>query len=83
MDGSGSPACGLCDGLLAEIGRTLRSLSAPEHRRQSSSGRKHDLLRILSLHVCEPDLGGHSRFFNRHEEASFVSVGAESNREIF
>src|SRR5436189_4832030 len=74
MGGSGSPPSGLCDGLLTEIGRTLRCLSAPECRRQSSPGCKHDFLWIVSFHVCEPHLGGHCHFLNRYTEASFVSV---------
>ena len=29
---------------------------------------------IVSLHVCEPRLGSHCHFHNRHQEASFVSL---------
>jgi uncharacterized cupin superfamily protein len=83
MGGSGSLACGLCDGFVTEIGRALPCLSAPQYWRQSSPGRKHDLLRIVSLHVCEPHLGGYCYFFDCDEEESLVSLDEEPNREFF
>src|SRR5438874_2985132 len=83
MDWSGSSACRLCHGILTEIGRTLPCLSTPEHRRQSSFGRKHDFLRIVSLHVCEPHLGSDSGFRHRHEKASFLSLATDSTPADF
>jgi uncharacterized cupin superfamily protein len=75
MGWSGCSACGICDDLLQKMGRTLLCVSIPERWRQSSLGRKHDFLRLVSLDVCEPHLGGHCHFHNRHKEASFVSLG--------
>ena len=74
MDWSGSSACRLRHGILTEIGRTLPCLSALEHRRKSSFGRKHDFLRIVSVHICEPHLGSDSGLRHRHEKASFLSL---------
>src|SRR6187200_1057674 len=74
MGGGGSSACGVCNGLLQEMGRTLLCVSVPQHRRQPPFGRKHNFLWLVSLHVCEPHLGSHCHFHNRHEEASFVSL---------
>src|SRR5207247_10019125 len=83
MDWSCSSACRLCHGILTEIGRALPCLSAPEHRRQSSFGRKHYFLRIVSVHVCEPHLGSDSCFRHRHEKASFLSLVTDSTPRIF
>src|ERR1700756_2477858 len=82
MGWSGSSACGVCDGLLQEMGGTLLCFSASERGRQPSSGRKHNFLWIVSLHVCEPHLGSHCHFLNRHKEASVVSLVQPTMPEI-
>jgi hypothetical protein len=74
MDGSGSSPHRLRIGFFQEIGRRLGCLSASQHQRQHSLGRKHDLLWILSFHIREPDLGWDSRFFDRSQKASSFSL---------
>jgi uncharacterized cupin superfamily protein len=74
MGGSSSSPYRLCNGFLQEIGRRLRCLSTPQYQRQHSIGRKHDLLWILSFHIREPDLGWHSRFFDRSQKAPCFSL---------
>src|SRR6516162_4095385 len=83
MDWSGSAACRLCHGLLREIGRTLPCLPASERGRQSSFGRKHDFLRVVSIDICEPHLGSHSGFRHCHEKASFLSLVTDSKTADF
>src|SRR5215813_9486520 len=75
MDRSRCSACGVCDGLLQEMGRTFLCISVPEHRRQCSVGRKHNFLWGISLHSCELGLGSDCHFHNRHQETSFISLG--------
>ena len=57
-----------------KMGRTFFCVSVPERRRQPPPGRKHNFLWVVSLHLCEPRLGSHCHFHNRHKEAGFVSL---------
>src|SRR5262245_20841594 len=75
MGGGRCSACGVCDDLLQKIARTFLCISVSEHRRQPSTGVKHNFLRLVSVHLCEPHLGSHCRFYNCHQETSFVSLG--------
>src|SRR6516162_8797741 len=83
IDWSGSSACRLRHGILTQIGRTLSSLSAAQRRRKSPFGRKHNFLRVISVHICEPHLGGHSGFRHRHEKATFLSLAIDSRPADF
>jgi hypothetical protein len=77
MDGSSSSPHRLRIGFFQEIGRRLGCLSASQHQRQHSLGRKHDLLWILSFHIREPDLGWHSRVRDRSQKAPCFSLSEE------
>src|SRR6476646_3860063 len=74
MGGSVSSAFGVCNGLRQKMGRTFLCVSVPERRRQPPPGRKHNVLWIVSLHLCKHHLGSHCHFHNRHQEADFVSL---------
>ena len=55
--------------------RRLDHVSVPQYRRQRSIGREHDLLRLVSVHICKSHLGRDSCFFHCHEKASRFSLG--------
>jgi uncharacterized cupin superfamily protein len=77
MVGRGGSACRLRHGFFTEIGRTLDCLSAPQRRRQSSPGRKHNFLWSVPFHFRERHLGCDSGFFHRHPKANFLSLRVE------
>jgi uncharacterized cupin superfamily protein len=83
MDGSGGAARGVCDGLLPKMGRTFLHVSIPQYRRQSPPGCKHNLLRLISLDVCEPHLGSHCHFHNRYKETSLLSLVNDPAKTFF
>src|SRR6266513_4427195 len=66
-------------GFLQEIGRRLRRLSTPPYQRQHSTGRKHDLLWVLTFHFRESDLGWHSCFFDCSQKAPCFSLDPYDN----
>src|SRR5262249_38983368 len=74
MDRSRCSACGVCDGLLQEMGRTFLCISVPEHRRQCSVCRKHNFLWGISLYSCEIGLNSDCNFHKCHYKASLVSL---------